>query len=140
MKTTFLALAFGFIGGAALSYSQTAQHYEAKARKLVEATAKAEQIRADKSKEQVDELYEKWRDALNVEPVTVERVVTKRLYIKADCDVQADQAGQMDNGRTKGIVRLGEEADRSVKQVIREAEADYARVKNQLLACVANVE
>lgn len=124
--------------GAAVGWMNAADHYEAKARKLLEETEKAEQIRANKSKEQVDELYEKWRDALNVEPATVERVVTKRLYIKADCDVQADQAGQMDNGSTKGIVRFGEEADRSVKQVIREAEADYARVKNQLLACIAS--
>lgn len=140
MKTIALALAFGFIGGAALSYSQTAQHYEAKAQELVKATEKAEQLRADKSKEQVDELYEKWRDALNVEPVTVERVVTKRLYIKADCDVQTSGAGQMDNGSTEGIVRLGAEADRSVKQVIRETEADYAAVKNQLLACIAKTQ
>ncbi len=124
--------------GAAVGWLNAADHYKAKASKLVEETEKAEKIRADKSKEQVDELYEKWRDALNVEPVTVERVITKRLYIKADCDVQADQAGQMDNGQAKGIVRLGEEADRSVKQVIREAEADYARVKNQLLACIAS--
>lgn len=124
--------------GVTVGWMNAADRYEAKARKLAEATAKAEQIRADKAKEQVDELYEKWREALNVEPVTVERVVTKRLYIKADCDVQADQAGQMDNGQAKGIVRLGEEADRSVKQVIREAEADYARVKNQLLACIAS--
>lgn len=124
--------------GATVGWLNASDHYEAKARKLLEATAKAEQLRAEKSKEQVDELYEKWRDALNVEPVTVERVVTKRMYIKADCDVQADQAGQMDNGRAKGIVRLGEEADRSVKQVIREAEVDYARVKNQLLACIAS--
>ena len=46
MKTTFLALAFGFIGGAALSYSQTAKHYEAKAQVLVKAIEKAEQLRA----------------------------------------------------------------------------------------------
>ena len=126
--------------GAAIGWMNASDHYEAKARNLAESTAKAEQIRADKSKEKVDELYEKWRDALNVEPVTVERVVTKRLYIKADCDVQADQVGKVDNGQAKGIVRLGEEADRSVKQVIREAEADYARVKNQLLACIASSE
>ena len=79
MKTAVLAIAFGFIGGAALSYSQTAQHYEAKARKLVEATAKAEQVRADKSKEITDELYEKWRNAIATpEPVTV----VERLYVK----------------------------------------------------------
>lgn len=140
MKEILIAAAFGFAGGAALSYSQTANHYEAKARKLLEATAKAEHLRADKSKEQVDELYEKWRDALNVEPVTVERVVTKRLYIKADCDVQTSSAGQVDNGQAKGIVRLGAEADRSVKQVIRETEADYTVVKNQLLACIAKTQ
>lgn len=126
--------------GGAVGWMNAADHYEAKARKLVEATAQAEQIRADKSKEQVDELYDKYKNALTVEPVVVERVVTKRLYIKADCDVQADQAGQVDNGPAKGIVRLGEEADRSVKQVIREAEADYAAVKNQLLACIAKTQ
>ena len=140
MKTIALALAFGFIGGAALSYSQTAKHYEAKARELVESTAMAEQIRADKSKDKVDELYEKYKNALTVEPVVVERVVTKRLYIKADCDVQASSAGQVDNGQAKGIVRLGAEADRSVKQVIRETEADYTVVKNQLLACIAKTQ
>ena len=138
MRSTLLSCAFGFFGGAALSYSHSANHYEAKARKLAEDTAQAEQLRVDKSKEQVDELYEKYKNALTVEPVIVERVVTKRLYIKADCDVQADQVGQVDNGQAKGIVRLGEEADRSVKQVIREAEADYTRVKNQLLACIAS--
>ena len=126
--------------GAAVGWMNAADNYEAKARKLVEATAKAEQLRADKSKEQVDELYDKYKNALTVEPVTVERVVTKRLYIKADCDVQADQAGKVDNGQAKGIVRLGAEADRSVKQVIREAEDDYAAVKNQLLACIAKTQ
>lgn len=140
MKTILIALAFGFIGGAVLSYSQTAKHYEAKARDLLDATAKAEQLRADKSKGQVDELYEKYKNALTVEPVVVERVVTKRLYIKADCDVQTSSAGQVDNGQAKGIVRLGAEADRSVKQVIRETEADYTVVKNQLLACIAKTQ
>lgn len=137
MKTMLISFAVGAVMGAGLAYTNTADHYEDKARSLRDATVQAEQLRADKSKEQVDELYDKYKNALTVEPVTVERVVTKRLYIKADCDVQADRAGQMDNGQAKGIVRLGEEADRSVKQVIREAEADYAAVKNQLLACVA---
>ena len=140
MKTLLITGAICAVIGAAMGWMNAADHYEDKARALREATAQAEQLRTDKSKEHVDELYDKYKNALTVEPVVVERVVTKRLYIKADCDVQADQAGQVDNGSTKGIVRLGEEADRSVKQVIREAEADYAAVKNQLLACVAKIK
>ena len=138
MKTILITGALCIATGFAVGWNKAAEHYEAKAQALEIATKKAEQIRADKSKEITDELYEKYKNALTVEPVTVERVVTKRLYIKSDCDVQADKAGQMDNGHASGIVRLGEEADRSVKQVIREAEADYARVKNQLLACIAS--
>lgn len=126
--------------GGAVGWMNAADHYEDKARALRDATAQAEQLRADKSKEQVDELYDKYKNALTVEPVTVERVVTKRLYIKADCDVQTSSAGQVDNGQAKGIVRLGAEADRSVKQVIRETEADYTVVKNQLLACIAKTQ
>lgn len=137
MKVIALAVVFGLIGGAALSYSQTADHYEAKARKEQDAYHAAEKKRAEKSQVEVDELYEKYKEALSVEPVTVERVVTERMYIKSDCTVRADQDGQVDNGQASGIVRLGAEADRSVKQVIREAEADYARVKNQLSACLA---
>ena len=137
MKTMLITFAFGAVMGAGLAYTNTADHYEDKARALREATAKAEQVRADKAQGEVDELFEKYKDALIVEPVTVERVVTKRLYIKSDCAMQADQTGQMDNGSAKGIVRLGAEADRSVKQVIKQTEADYTVVKNQLLACVA---
>ncbi len=126
--------------GATVGWSKASERYEAKAQALEMATMKAEQMRADKAKEVTDELYEKYKEALSIEPVTVERVITKRLYIKADCDVQASQDGQVDNGHAPRIVRLGEEADRSVKQVIREAEADYARVKSQLLACIASID
>lgn len=137
MKTMLITFAFGAVIGAGLAYTNTADHYEDKAMALLAETAKAEQVRADKAQGEVDELFEKYKDALIVEPVTVERVVTKRLYIKSDCAMQADQAGQVDNGNTEGIVRLGAEADRSVKQVIKQTEADYTVVKNQLLACVA---
>lgn len=137
MKTIITTGLLCAVIGAATGWMNTADYYEAKARKLLEDTEKAEKTRAEKSQAEVDNLYEKYKEALSVEPVTVERVVTKRLYIKADCDVQADQAGQVDNGQASGIVRLGAEADRSVRQVIKEAEADYARVKNQLAACLA---
>ena len=60
-----ISFGFGAVMGAGLAYTNTTDHYEAKARSLRDATAKAEQLRADKSKEITDELYEKWRDALN---------------------------------------------------------------------------
>ena len=123
--------------GAATGWMHAVDHYEAKARKLLEDTEKAEKTRAEKSQAEVDKLYEKYKEALSVEPVTVERVVTERMYIKSDCTVRADKDGQVDNGQASGIVRLGAEADRSVRQVIREAEADYAKVKSQLAACLA---
>lgn len=124
--------------GAAVGWINAADHYEAKARKEREAQHAAEKKRAEKSQVEVDKLYEKYKEALSVEPVTVERVVTKRMYIKSDCTVRSDKDGQVDNGQASGIVRLGAEADRSVRQVIKEAEADYARVKNQLAACIAS--
>lgn len=133
ITTGLFCAAIGAVGG----WLNASDHYEAKARKLLEDTEKAEKTRAEKSQAEVNKLYEKYKEALSVEPVTVERVVTERMYIKSDCTVRADKDGQVDNGQASGIVRLGAEADRSVRQVIREAEADYARVKNQLAACLA---
>ncbi|HZJ92820.1 MAG TPA: hypothetical protein VFD09_07060 [Thiopseudomonas sp.] len=134
MKTTFLALAFGFIGGAVLSYSQTAKHYEAKARELVEATAKAEQIRADKSKEQVDELYEKWRDAIVIpEPVTV----VERVLVKAKCPVQADTSAGLDHGANGVRVELAERTVRSIERVAIKHEQNYKKCAAQLAGAQA---
>ncbi len=130
MKTIALALAFGFIGGAALSYSQTAQHYEKKAHDLLEATAKAEQIRADKSKDQVDELYEKWRDALNVEPATV----VERVLIRAKCPVQADTSAGLDHGADDNRVELAERTVRSVERVANKHKKQYEKCAAQLAA------
>ena len=123
--------------GATVAWWLTDDHHVTKQLKLEAAQHAAEEKRAEKSQAEVDKLYEKYKEALSVEPVTVERVVTERMYIKSDCTVRADKDGQVDNGQASGIVRLGAEADRSVRQVIKEAEADYARVKNQLAACLA---
>ena len=134
MKSILLSFAFGFIGGAALSYSQTAQHSEAKARDLLEATAKAEQIRADKSKEQVDELYEKWRDAIVIpEPVTV----VERLYVKAKCPVQADTSAGVDNGANDNRVELAERTVRSIERVAIKHEQNYKKCAAQLAGAQA---
>ena len=133
MKTTFLALAFGFIGGAALSHSQTAKHYEAKAQMLVKAIEKAEKLRAEKSKDKVDELYEKWRDALNVEPVTV----VERVFIRAKCPVQADTGTGVDHGADDARVELAERTVRSVERVAIKHEQNYKKCASQLAGAQA---
>jgi len=134
MKVIALAVVFGFIGGAALSYSQTAKHYEKKARKLVEATEKAEQIRADKSKDKVDELYEKWRDAIVIpEPVTV----VERVLIRAKCPVQADTGTKLDHGADDNRVELAERTVRSVERVAIKHEQNYKKCAAQLAGAQA---
>ena len=133
MKTTFLALAFGFIGGAALSYSQTAKHYEAKAQVLVKAIEKAEQLRAEKSKEQVDELYEKWRDALNVEPATV----VERVFVKAKCPVQTSAGTELDHGADAARVELAERTVRGIERVAIKHEQNYKKCAAQLAGAQA---
>ena len=134
MKSILLSFAFGFIGGAALSYSQKAQHYEKKSQALSMATAKAEQLRADKSKEQVDELYEKWRDAIvTPEPVTV----VERLYVKAKCPVQADTSAGLDHGANDNRVELAERTVRSIERVAIKHEQNYKKCAAQLAGAQA---
>ena len=134
MKTTFLALAFGFIGGAALSYSQTAKHYEAKAQALVKETEKAEQLRIDKSKGQVDELYEKWRDAIVMpEPVTV----VERVFVRAKCPVQTDTSTGLDHGADDNRIELAERTVQSLERVAIKHEQLYKKCAAQLAGAQA---
>ena len=133
MKTILISFAVGAVMGAGLAYTNTADHYEDKARALREATVMAEQLRADKSKEQVDELYEKWRDALNVEPVTV----VERLYVKAKCPVQADTSAGVDHGADDNRVELAERTVRSIERVAIKHEQNYKKCAAQLAGAQA---
>ena len=120
--------------GAAVGWINAADHYEAKARKLAEATEKAEQIRSDKSKDQVDELYEKWRDAIvTPEPVTV----VERLYVKAKCPVQADTGTGVDHGADDARVELAERTVRSIERVAIKHEKNYKKCAAQLAGAQA---
>lgn len=134
MKTMLISFGIGAVMGAGLAYTNTADHYEEKARALRDATAKAEQIRADKSKEQVDELYEKWRDAIvTPEPVTV----VERLYVKAKCPVQADTGTKLDHGADDNRVELTERTVRSIERVAIKHEQNYKKCAAQLAGAQA---
>ena len=129
MKTILTTGLICAVIGAVVGWMNAADHYEAKARKLLEATAKAEQERADKSKEKVDELYEKWRDAIvTPEPVTV----VERLYVKAKCPVQADTGTGLDHGADDARVELAERTVRSIERVAIKHEQNYKKCAAQL--------
>ena len=134
MKTMLISFGFGAVMGAGLAYTNTADHYEEKARALREATAQAEQIRADKSKEITDELYEKWRDAIATpEPVTV----VERLYVKAKCPVQTDTSAGVDHGANDARVELTERTVRSIERVAVKHEQNYKKCAAQLAGAQA---
>lgn len=133
MKTMIISFGIGAVMGAGLAYTNTADHYEYKARLLRDAAAQAEQLRIDKSKEQVDELYEKWRDALNAEPVTV----VERLYVKAKCPVQADTSTRLDHGADDARVELTERTVRGIERVAIKHEQNYKKCAAQLAGAQA---
>ena len=135
MKTTFLALAFGFIGGAALSYSQTAHHYEAKASELVKEQEKAEESRLRINKDVVDKLYEKYNEAITAEPVVIDRIVR----VKATCPVQTDRSGTLDNAGTSIEVELARGVIRGVEQVAYKHKKKYETCALQLRAAQAKL-
>lgn len=125
MKTILLSFAFGFIGGAALAYSQTAKHYEAKASK--EQAAYAEALvavnqRAEHYRSVSEEYYADYQEAINREPTTV----TERLFVRANCptNAAADTGGELGNAAANERVELHSETVRSATAVTDQAESD----------------
>ena len=125
MKVSILALIFGFLGGAALSYSQTAQHYEAKARKEQAAYSKAlaeVNQRADHYRSISEEYYADYQEAINREPTTV----TERVFVRANCptNATADSGQELGNGAETERVELHAETVGGATAVTDQAERD----------------
>lgn len=125
MKQILLSLAFGFIGGAALSYSQTAKHYEAKASKEQDAYSKAlteVNQRVEHYQTISEEYYADYQDAINREPT----VVTERVFVRAHCkaNATADSSGELGNGADSERAELHPETVRSATAVTDQAERD----------------
>ena len=125
MKEILIAAAFGFAGGAALSYSQTANHYEAKARQEQDAYVKALVEIADRAvsyKKISEEYYADYQDAINREPT----VVTERVFVRANCPANAtvDSGRELGNGAAIERVELHAETVGSATAVTDQAERD----------------
>lgn len=135
MKAIIVALLFGFIGGAAISYSQTAKHYETKANELVKAVEEAEDRRLLINKDVVDKLYDKYYETITAEPVVIDRIVR----VKATCPVQTDRSGTMDNAGTPIEVELARGVVRGVEQVAYKHKKKYETCALQLRAAQAKL-
>lgn len=125
MKSILLTFAFGFIGGAALSYSQTAQHYEAKASREQDAYSKAlaeVNQRVEHYQTISEEYYAGYQDAINREPT----VVTERVFVKGHCktDAAADSGGELGNAAAVERFELHAETVESATRVTNQAERD----------------
>src|SRR5678815_5249405 len=125
MRVIALAVVFGFIGGAALSYSQTAKHYEAKASREQDAYAKtlAEvSQRVEHYQSISEEYYADYQDAINREPTTV----TERVFVRAHCkaNATADSSGELGNGADSERAELHAETVRGATAVTDQAERD----------------
>ena len=128
MKTMLIAFAFGAVMGAGLAYTNTADHYEDKARALREATAKAEQVRADAIHTLSSKYYAIYQDAVGREPATV----VERVFVKANCPVRAASDAGMGDERNAAQVELTPEASRSVSEAEDWAERMYGECAAQL--------
>lgn len=128
MKTMLIAFAFGAVMGAGLAYTNTADHYEDKARMLREAQRIAEANRADAIHTLSSKYYAIYQDAVNREPATV----VERVFVKANCPVRAASDAGMGDERNATQVELTPEASRSVSEVEDWAERMYGECAAQL--------
>lgn len=128
MKTMLIAFAFGAVMGAGLAYTNTADHYEDKARMLREAQRIAEANRADAIHTLSSKYYAIYQDAVNREPTTV----VERVFVKANCPVRAASDAGMGDERDAAQVELTPEASRSVSEVEDWAERMYGECAAQL--------
>lgn len=133
MKTLLIAFAFGAVMGAGLAYTNTADYYEAKARKeqdaYYEAVAEVAE-RADHYKTISEEYYADYQDAINREPT----VVTERLYVKGYCkaDAAADSGRELGNAAAVERVELHRETVASATRVTDQAERDVLKCRAAL--------
>ncbi len=108
MKTMLISFGIGAVMGAGLAYTNTADHYEEKARALRDATTQAEQVRADAIHTLSSKYYAIYQDAVSREPTTV----VERVFVKANCPVRSASDAGVGDERNATQVELTPEASR----------------------------
>ena len=128
MKTMIISFGIGAVMGAGLAYTNTADHYENKARMLREAQRIAEANRADAIHTLSSKYYAIYQDAVGREPATV----VERVFVKANCPVRAASDAGVGDERNAAQVELTPEASSSVSEVEDWAERMYGECAAQL--------
>ena len=125
MKTMLISFGFGAVMGAGLAYTNTADHYEEKARKeqaaYVKALSEVNQ-RVDHYQSISEEHYADYQDAINREPT----IVTERVLVRANCptNAAADTGRELGNESAIERVELHAETVRGAAEVTEQAERD----------------
>ena len=133
MKTMLISFGIGAVMGAGLAYTNTADHYEAKASREQDAHSKAlveVNQRADNYRSISEEYYADYQDAINREPT----VVTERVLVRAHCktDAAADSSRELGNAAAIERVELHSETVRSATEVTDQAERDVLSCRSAL--------
>lgn len=126
LKVAAVALSVGLAAG----WWLTSNHHEVKHVRYVAGIERAEKLRIDKSKVVTDELYAKWKDAANADPVIVERIVR----VRAAGPVQACEDGTLDNGNDATRVKLDGRIVRDIESLTKKHEKRYEKCAIQLRA------
>lgn len=125
MKTMLISFGIGAVMGAGLAYTNTADHYEEKARKeqaaYVKALAEVNQ-RVEHYQTISEEHYAEYQNAINREPT----VVTERVLVRANCptNAAADSSRGLGNESAIERVELHSETVGSATAVTDQAERD----------------
>ena len=135
MKTTILALAFGFMSGGFLAYSQTAKHYKAKSNEILLATATA----VAEQKEQVRVITNEYEKQLKIANSKPADVITERVFVRASCPVRTDTVTGVGDTGADSRAELAESTIRSLERLTKELDKQYREAVYALRACVGAV-
>ena len=123
--------------GASVGWWNASEYCKNKAQKLEIATLKAEQERNEAIEGAINGYYELYKNAVDSEPV----VVTKRLYIKADCSaVQATKNTSVDDGADTARVEIDSRVVRSITAVAEKHKKEYEKCAVTLRAFQSLIE
>ena len=130
MKTIITTGVICAVIGAAIGWLNASDHYTAKQLKLEAAQHAAETKRNEAIAQLSTEYYQLYQDAINREPVTVER----RVFVRAECPVPAADGRSMDDAADAARVELARTTVQSINRVAHWAEREYGKCAAQLAA------
>ena len=122
--------------GVSVGWWNASDHCKNKAQKLEIATMEAGKKRNEAIEGAINGYYELYKNAVDSEPV----VVTKRLYIKSDCAVQATKNTIVDEGSATARVEIDSGVVRGITAVAERHKKEYEKCAVTLRAFQSLIE